>query len=116
MLFSIQEHVVPTCYIREYPGATANSQEEVLHLHVKQYTPLEVFDNALVQVTLVGTHAIGFPKVCCTARVLPSSLIIVGGLRALMGGAAHKSESTRIQHTWCMDRRCGQPWSQLCFE
>ncbi|KAG6993744.1 abhydrolase domain-containing protein mpaH [Physcia stellaris] len=38
-MFSIKEHLVPTCHIREYPGTTAHSQEEVLRLHVKQYIP-----------------------------------------------------------------------------
>lgn len=68
MLFAIKEHLVPTCHIREYPGATAHSQEEVLYLNVKQYTPLNVVDDGLVQVTVIGTHAIGFPKVGDTAR------------------------------------------------
>ena len=74
-MFSIKEHVVPTCHIREYPGATAHSQEEVLHLHVKQYTPLGVFDDTLVQITIVGTHAIGFPKVGIIAGLLQSTLL-----------------------------------------
>ena len=62
--FQIQEHVLPTCHIREYPGSTAHSQEEVLHMQVKQYTPL---DNAPElrsdAITLIGAHALGFPKV-----------------------------------------------------
>lgn len=36
--FTITEHVVPGCHIREYPGSTVQ-QEDVLGLHVKQYTP-----------------------------------------------------------------------------
>lgn len=62
MYFSVKEHVVPTCHIREYPGATAHSQEEILQLHVKQYTPLDAVEDTSGSVTLIGTHAIGFPK------------------------------------------------------
>ena len=61
--FTVTEHVVPTCHIREYPRATANDQEEVLHLAVKQYTPTQDFP-AESEVTLIGAHANGFPKVC----------------------------------------------------
>ncbi|QMW35678.1 hypothetical protein G4B84_011169 [Aspergillus flavus NRRL3357] len=38
--FRITEHTVPGCHIREYAGSTAGRQEDVLRLHVKQYTPL----------------------------------------------------------------------------
>ncbi|KAI0876756.1 Alpha/beta hydrolase family-domain-containing protein [Hypoxylon argillaceum] len=60
--FHIKEHVVPCQHIREWPRGTANSQEDVLHLHVKQYTPK---DNPAPQpgdVTILGAHANGFPK------------------------------------------------------
>lgn len=63
MTFHIREHVVPTSHIREYPGATAHDQEELLHLHVKQYTPADVTEHALDAVTIVGATGIGFPKV-----------------------------------------------------
>ena len=61
--FRVREHIVPAQHIREYPGATASTQEDVLRLHVKQYTPLhpaELLDGA---VTVIATHANGFPKV-----------------------------------------------------
>lgn len=61
--FRIVEHVVPCQYIREYPQATSNEQEDVLHLAVKQYIP---FDNPNPQrgdVTIIAAHANGFPKV-----------------------------------------------------
>ncbi|KAJ9323861.1 hypothetical protein DTO027B5_7664 [Paecilomyces variotii] len=60
--FRIVEHVVPCQYIREYPQATSNEQEDVLHLAVKQYIP---FDNPNPQrgdVTIIAAHANGFPK------------------------------------------------------
>ncbi|KAI1181859.1 Alpha/beta hydrolase family-domain-containing protein [Nemania serpens] len=60
--FHIKEHVVPGQHIREWPRATANSQDDVLSLHVKQYIPK---DNPTPQpgdVTIIAAHANGFPK------------------------------------------------------
>ncbi|KAL9636662.1 MAG: hypothetical protein Q9164_002681 [Protoblastenia rupestris] len=60
--FTITEHVLPTQYIREYPGATLEDQEENLELHVKQYTPRSRQQNRPGAVTVIGAHANGFPK------------------------------------------------------
>ncbi|KAJ5722819.1 toxin biosynthesis protein-like protein [Penicillium malachiteum] len=60
--FTVIEHVVPGCYIREYPGSTVH-QEDILKLHVKQYTPknqsLPLPSDA---VTLIAAHGVGLPK------------------------------------------------------
>jgi hypothetical protein len=61
--FRIVEHIVPTQHIREYPGATANDQEEPLHLAVKQYIPLDNHNPQPGDITILGAHANGFPKV-----------------------------------------------------
>lgn len=61
--FRIVEHIVPTQHIREYPGATANDQEEPLHLAVKQYIPLDNPNPQPGDVTILAAHANGFPKV-----------------------------------------------------
>ncbi|KAJ5823277.1 hypothetical protein N7447_005617 [Penicillium robsamsonii] len=60
--FRIVEHVVPTQHIREYPGATANDQEEPLHLAVKQYIPLDNPNPQPGDITILAAHANGFPK------------------------------------------------------
>jgi len=60
--FHIQEHVIPTSHIREYPRATADDQEDILQLAVKQYTPRDDFA-AGNEVTVIGAHANGFAKV-----------------------------------------------------
>ncbi|KAI0864461.1 Alpha/beta hydrolase family-domain-containing protein [Xylaria cubensis] len=60
--FHIKEHVVPGQHIREFARATVNTQEDVLKIHVKQYTPK---DNPTPQpgdVTILAAHANGFPK------------------------------------------------------
>ena len=60
--FTIKEHVLPTQYIREYPGATLYDQEEILKLHIKQYTPKDQKVKQAGAVTIIGAHANGFPK------------------------------------------------------
>ncbi|KAL4920239.1 Alpha/beta hydrolase family-domain-containing protein [Aspergillus aurantiobrunneus] len=60
--FRIVEHAVPCQHIREYPGATANEQEDVLNLAVKQYIPLDNPSPQPGDVTILAAHANGFPK------------------------------------------------------
>ncbi len=62
-VFEIREHVLECQHIREYARATAKSQEEVLHLAVKQYIPLDNPNPREGDVTIIGAHANGFPKV-----------------------------------------------------
>ena len=61
--FRVVEHIVPAQHIREYPRATANEQEDVLHLAVKQYIPHDNPNPQDGDVTILGAHANGFPKV-----------------------------------------------------
>ena len=61
--FRVIEHVVPCQHIREYPHATADAQEEVLSLSVKQYIPLDNPHPSPGDITIIGAHANGFPKV-----------------------------------------------------
>ena len=62
-IFRVQEHIIDTCHIREYPRALADDENDVLQLAVKQYTPEETSDAGSIGVTLIGAHANGFPKV-----------------------------------------------------
>ncbi|KAI8965066.1 putative toxin biosynthesis protein [Daldinia sp. FL1419] len=60
--FRITTHTIPSQHIREFPRATLSSQEDILCISVKQYTPL---DNPTPQpgdITILGAHANGFPK------------------------------------------------------
>ncbi|KAB8218153.1 hypothetical protein BDV33DRAFT_232339 [Aspergillus novoparasiticus] len=55
--FRITEHIVPGCHIREYAGSTAGRQEDVLRLHVKQYTPRERPEPLTSEaVTIIAAH------------------------------------------------------------
>jgi hypothetical protein len=62
--FRIVEHLVPCQHIREYAQATANEQEDVLQLAVKQYIPLNNPSPKPGDITIIGAHANGFVKAC----------------------------------------------------
>lgn len=62
-VFKIQEHALECQHIREYARATSESQEAVLHLAIKQYTPLDNLNPQEGDVTIIGAHANAFPKV-----------------------------------------------------
>ena len=61
--FDLQSHVLPASYIREYPAATADSQEDTLRLHLNQYTPAHRSLCPAGAVTVIAAHGNGFPKV-----------------------------------------------------
>jgi hypothetical protein len=68
-VYDVKEHTISASHIREYARATQTSQDEELYLHVKQYTPK---DNPTPQhgdITIIGAHANGFPKVRCKHRL-----------------------------------------------
>ena len=60
--FDIESHVISTQYVREYPAATAEDQEDELQLCVKQYTPLRTNPSIRHPITIIGAHANAFPK------------------------------------------------------
>ncbi|KAH8731125.1 Alpha/beta hydrolase family-domain-containing protein [Phaeosphaeriaceae sp. PMI808] len=60
--FRIDEHKVDGSHIRGYPRATATTQDEVLHLAVKQYTPINNSSPKPGDITIIAAHANGFPK------------------------------------------------------
>lgn len=62
-VFEIREHTIQASHIREYPRATAVSQDEPFLLHVKQYTPRHGSPPRKGDITIVGSQANGFPKV-----------------------------------------------------
>jgi hypothetical protein len=62
-VFQIKEHTLECQHIREYARATAKAQEDVLYLAIKQYIPLDNPQPQDGDVTIIGAHANGFPKV-----------------------------------------------------
>ncbi|KAK2031217.1 hypothetical protein LX32DRAFT_691924, partial [Colletotrichum zoysiae] len=61
-VFHVKEHVLDGSHIREFPRALARSQEDVLKLAVKEYTPKDNPNPKPGDVTIIGAHANGFPK------------------------------------------------------
>jgi len=120
-LFSVQEHLVPCQHIREYPRATADKQEDVLYLSVKQYRPLDNLSSKPGDVTIIGAHANGFPKVCASNRhalrhhchrLMEQS----GTIRAAMGRATASIKSPWLSNTGNLDCRCIPPRHKFCAE
>lgn len=60
--YEVIEHQVPCCYMREYPRALANDQEDQLYLSVKQYSPLSNPKPRPGDITIIAAHANGFVK------------------------------------------------------
>jgi hypothetical protein len=60
--FRVQEHIIPGQHFRSHPHGTINSQEDLVQLAVKQYTPLDNLNASSGDITIIGAHANGFPK------------------------------------------------------
>lgn len=61
--FRVVEHIVPCSHSREYLAATRHGDADRLKLAVKQYIPLNNPNPQPGDVTIIGAHANGFPKV-----------------------------------------------------
>lgn len=61
--FRIDEYTLPGQHIREYPGGAAGSQDHVLQLAIKRYTPLDSRHAGKGGITIIAAHATGYPKV-----------------------------------------------------
>ncbi|KAJ5603011.1 hypothetical protein N7537_005967 [Penicillium hordei] len=60
-MFTVTEHVIDAQYIREYPNATV-SQDSLLKLVVKKYTPIDNPNPQPGDVTVIGAHGCGLLK------------------------------------------------------
>lgn len=61
--FRVIQHTVKGSHTREYIRATANGNADTPRLSVKQYIPLDNPTPKPGDVTIIGAHANGFPKV-----------------------------------------------------
>lgn len=106
-IFTVTEHSIPTSHIREYPRALADDQEDVLQLAIKQYTPKSDAGSATNEVTIIGAHANGFPKVGSnmTFKISTSANVILGALRAIMGRVVRQIEEQRHTYSEHLDCR-----------
>lgn len=75
--FLVTEHVIDGQHVREYPDASVNGAG--LKLVLKRYTPVNNPNPQPGDVTIIGAHGCGFPKVSI-ATLPPSSLARLGNL------------------------------------
>jgi hypothetical protein len=61
--FRLDEHKIEASHIRGFPRSTSTHENEVLHLAIKQYTPLNNPNPQDGDITIIGAHANAFPKV-----------------------------------------------------
>jgi hypothetical protein len=105
-VFQIKEHILECQHIREYAQATSISQEDVLHMAIKQYIPLDNLQPQDGDVTIIGAHANGFPKVNTLKLHEARYLKFIGALRALMGGPTRTVKKCWLQNTEYLDNGC----------
>lgn len=60
--YRVVEHTIPCSHTRGWSRGLANRQEDVLHLSVKQYIPIDNPKPQPGDVTILAAHACGFPK------------------------------------------------------
>ncbi|KAI0169348.1 putative toxin biosynthesis protein [Hypoxylon sp. FL1284] len=99
--FHVKEHVVPAQHVREWPRATANSQDDVLYLSVKQYVPVDNPDPRPGDVTILAAHANGFPKELY--EPLWADLHAICSSSSAGKGEGEDNEGFRIRGIWSAD-------------
>jgi hypothetical protein len=80
--FRVVEHVARAQNVRERPGAVKFGHEQELRLAVKQYIPHDNPSPAKGDVTLIGAHANGFPKVTSLFSFILCVSCTKGGCRS----------------------------------
>lgn len=60
--FRIEELTIDASHIRSFPRATSTTEEEVLQFAIKHYTPLSNPNPKPGDITIIASHANGFPK------------------------------------------------------
>ena len=109
--FIVTEHRLAGQHIREYPEATANEQEDVLYVEVKQYRPRDNLNPKPGDVTIIGAHATGFPKVwlqriCAPWRTATrSSTMTVQNAKSSFSPYPHDNPTNRTDRSSMS--RCG---------
>ena len=62
-VYRVVKHTIDCHHTREYLAATANGDDDLPQLAVKQYIPRDNPTPGPGDVTIIGAHANGFPKV-----------------------------------------------------
>lgn len=86
--YRVVQHMVNCCHTRDYIAATAHGDNVTPKLSVKQYIPIDNPDPQPGDVTIIGAHANGFPKVWPMGDMPHNANIIdgpAGTLRTTLG-------------------------------
>lgn len=75
--FQVSEHVIDAQHVRDSAQATATPDAK-LKLCIKQYTPLDNINPQPGDITIIGTHGTGFPKVCRYSSIRKIALLRPG--------------------------------------
>jgi hypothetical protein len=71
------QHIVNGCHTRDHIAATANGDDDTPKLSVKQYIPLDNPTPKPGDLTIIGAHANGFPKVSVVVQYILASILTV---------------------------------------
>lgn len=107
-VFEVKQHILECQHIRDYPRATIRAQEDVLYLAIKQYIPLDNPHPQDGDLTIIGAHANGFPKVPPSPESLGQDLKAapLGNVRAVVGRPICIFKEIWYSNTQHLDRRC----------
>jgi len=61
-VYRLKKHIIDSQYLRQYPHATINGEEDELKICVNQYTPLNNLSPQPGDVTIIAAHANGIGK------------------------------------------------------
>lgn len=61
-IYRLKKHIIDSQYIRQYPHATINGEDDNLELCINQYTPLDNLQPQPGDVTIIAAHANGVGK------------------------------------------------------
>lgn len=111
-LFRQVEHTISGSHTREYLGATANGDDHVPKLAVKQYIPLSNPRPQPGDVTIIGAHANGFPKVSplpALHQIFQELTIPSGAVRTSLGRCVRPAVAEEYPHQVGLDRGHVEP-------
>lgn len=99
--YRVVEHTVDCSHTRQYLASTANGDHDIPKLAVKQYIPHDNTNPRPGDVTIVGAHANGFPKVherltCKNSKNNPLILTLTRNSTNHCGMKCSKVQSRKI--------------------
>lgn len=104
--YRVVEHTIDCSHSREYLAETANGNEDIPKLAVKQYVPHDNPNPQPGDVTIIGAHANGFPKVAKLYDLSIKILLTCQELYEPLWDELHdraRQQDVRIRSIWIAD-------------